>query len=489
MTKRPGTPTQPTVDPRPLRGFSDMSPREARALERAITGLDAIADLHALSPIQTPSIVPVAQLLDTGPSPRGVQSSLLPNAARPFKFTDRGGRVIGLRHDLTVPLSRFLAFREDRIRFPVRVRQRGVVWRAESSGRGVPREFWQYDADVVGGEHSVADTELLLFARRALEFLAQASHSNDPLEFEIALSDTRILEGYVCARGVSTRTLTRILHDTPVTGIGPARDARAAILRHRLERAGTPNKITSEISDFAQDYSSTNAEVFEKVSSVVLGSDSPAAAAASVGLKSVQKLIDTLDRVTRSDDHRSVRLRFVPFLALGFDYYNSTLFQFRDTGTRLGSPSSSDSSPPDECVVGGGGRYDGIQERFGGTPRASVGLSLNLTRLVRSMLQDLDPEPPRSVFLVLPSRDEHILMALGFVEDLRRMGIPACVHTHSASHPEQMKFADATRARFVVTIDTAERWHARDTLKADDSGVWVGSRVEIDRWIRDRIGN
>ena len=79
-----------------------------------------------------------------------------------YKFQDHGGRWVGLRFDLTVPLARFAAQHVGELGIPLKRYHIATVWRGENTQRGRYREFMQCDFDTIGTRSVAADIETVL---------------------------------------------------------------------------------------------------------------------------------------------------------------------------------------------------------------------------------------------------------------------------------------------------------------------------------------
>ena len=74
---------------------------------------------------------------------------------------------MGLRYDLTLPLTRFFAANRNELQFPFKVIQTDRVYRAERPQKGRMREFVQCDIDVLGDASPNAEVELIDITARA----------------------------------------------------------------------------------------------------------------------------------------------------------------------------------------------------------------------------------------------------------------------------------------------------------------------------------
>src|SRR3989344_2557771 len=110
------------VEPRTLKGFKDYLPEEARVRQNIIDTIREVFELFGFLPMDTP----VLEYLDVLTEKYGEDEKLI------YNFEDRGGRQVGLRYDLTVPLARFVAQYQNEIKFPFRRYQIGPAFRDDN---------------------------------------------------------------------------------------------------------------------------------------------------------------------------------------------------------------------------------------------------------------------------------------------------------------------------------------------------------------------
>lgn len=144
------------------KGFKDFLPDKARIRESVISTLKEVFSLFGFSPLETPAIEYASTLLNK----YGEEADKLI-----YLFKDRGGREIGLRYDLTVPLARVVSEYQNDITIPFKRYQVTPVWRADKPQAGRYREFWQADIDIVGSNSALADAEVIGCALTALNKL------------------------------------------------------------------------------------------------------------------------------------------------------------------------------------------------------------------------------------------------------------------------------------------------------------------------------
>jgi len=142
MIKAPPTP----------KGFRDIKPELAKKRREVINKITSTLEEFEFVPIETPTI----EFADTLKGKYGEEEKLI------YEFTDRGGRKLALRYDLTVPLARYVATYNPTL--PFRRYQIGQVFRGENPQKGRWREFTQLDFDSVGTSELEEDAKVIAVA-------------------------------------------------------------------------------------------------------------------------------------------------------------------------------------------------------------------------------------------------------------------------------------------------------------------------------------
>src|SRR5215216_6093666 len=143
---------------RVLKGFRDYLPEQMILRQRIIGIFRDIFERHGFEPLDTPAL----EYLDVLTGKAGENEKLM------YRFEDAGGREVGMRYDLTVPLARVAAMHQNDIVLPLKRYHIAPAWRAEKPQRGRTREFWQCDADIVGSTSQLADAEAIAVMAEAL---------------------------------------------------------------------------------------------------------------------------------------------------------------------------------------------------------------------------------------------------------------------------------------------------------------------------------
>ncbi len=137
--------------PQILKGFRDYTPDQMRLRLDVLNTFRTIFERHGFEPIDTPTL----EYMEILTGKAGENEKLM------YHFLDHGGREVGLRYDLTVPLARYFAMNQQESVVPFKRYHIAPVWRAEKPQRGRGREFWQCDADIVGSPSMLADAEAI----------------------------------------------------------------------------------------------------------------------------------------------------------------------------------------------------------------------------------------------------------------------------------------------------------------------------------------
>lgn len=341
----------------PPRGMRDFLPADKARRERALSVIRDVYRAHGFDEIETPVVEDYERLhaglggdnekLSFSILRRGISPGDLERAAADGDAESLAD--LGLRFDLTVPLTRFYATHRAELPPVFRAIQIAPVWRAERPQKGRYRQFVQADIDIIGEADAIAEIELITATSHVLAELGLAGCS-------IRVNDRRILFGMLDAcgfdRSVQDRALIVIdkLDKIGVAGVGEElRELDASAAGQMTEMLGTIEPL------LAGEGIPLNADAM----TAILGGE-----ATGEGISSLAALGSALEHALPE----GVTLRFDPTLVRGMGYYTGTIFE-------IAHPASGSS-------VGGGGRYDGMVGRFLGADVPAVGFSIGFERVV-----------------------------------------------------------------------------------------------------------
>ena len=192
----------------PLKGMKDYLPAEQRLRDYVQGRILETYRASGFERIATPLLEDMENL---DKSEGGENLNLI------FKVLKRGEKLdaalaagsekalsdMGLRYDLTLPLSRYYAANRDKLPTPFKVIQTDRVFRAERPQKGRLREFVQCDIDIVGDASPNAEIELIDVTARALLAIGFA-------DFTVNLNDRRLLRGMLEGMGFAPETLDSV---------------------------------------------------------------------------------------------------------------------------------------------------------------------------------------------------------------------------------------------------------------------------------------
>src|SRR3984957_14726948 len=154
MTKRDAPPLEP------YKGVRDFYPEDEFVLRYIFEHMERVCELFGYEEYGA-SILEHAELYRAKTSEEIVNEQT-------YTFTDRGGREVVLRPEMTPTLARMIAARSRDIPFPARWYTIANVFRYERPQRGRLREHWQLNADIVGVDSIDADAEIIAVAHGVL---------------------------------------------------------------------------------------------------------------------------------------------------------------------------------------------------------------------------------------------------------------------------------------------------------------------------------
>src|SRR5882757_10814348 len=105
-----------------------------------------------------------------------------------YAFTDKGGREVALRPEMTPTLARMAAQRANGLKKPIRWFAVPQLFRYERQQRGRLREHFQLNCDLIGEPGPLGDAEII-----ALAIDVMRAFGLGPADVRVRLSDRRVL--------------------------------------------------------------------------------------------------------------------------------------------------------------------------------------------------------------------------------------------------------------------------------------------------------
>ena len=319
----------------------DLLPAEKQKREQLISLIRDTYAARGFQEIETPAVEAIERLSSgQGGDNEKLVFKVLKRGEELERAVSEGKELadLGLRFDLTVPLTRYFASNRGSLPRVLKAIQVGPVWRAERPQKGRYRQFLQCDIDILGEPSELAELELISASLAALDAIGLSKAT-------IRVNDRRLLKTQLDAAGIS------------------ADQDRAMIAIDKLDKIGLA-KVVEEIAE------SWGTESAQKVSAWLSAdvSDWPEE------LAWVEKLGD-----------EAARLRYDPSLVRGMGYYTGAIFEIEYPGA--------------ESSIGGGGRYDEMVGRWAGTDTPAAGISLGIERIIE--LAEIDSKKGKSLVVLI----------------------------------------------------------------------------------------
>ena len=245
---------------------------------------------------------------------------------------------MGLRYDLTLPLSRFYSANRDSLPTPFKVIQTDRVFRAERPQKGRMREFVQCDIDILGDESCEAEIELIDVTARALMNIGFDG-------FTVNINDRRMLRGALCNMGFAPETL-----DSVCISFDKMDKIGAEGVRDELKEKEFPETAVQALYEFMLKGDIT-VEDMKKLLTDTQAADN------------LQYIIDTATRLSGG----KYAVQYAPSLVRGQGYYTGCVFEITCDAFK--------------GAIAGGGRYDGMVGKFLGVQVPAVGFSIGFERI------------------------------------------------------------------------------------------------------------
>ena len=357
-----------------LKGMRDLLPAE-QALRDYIQG--KILETYRASGFERISTPMLEDMENLDKSDGGDNLNLI------FKVLKRGDKLtsalgsgdpkqlsdMGLRYDLTLPLSRFYAANKDKLPHPFKVIQTDRVFRAERPQKGRLREFVQCDIDILGDESPNAEVELIDVTARALLRIGFTG-------FTVNINDRRILRGMLESMGFAADTLDSV-----------------CITFDKMDKIGLEG-VAAELGEegYAKESIDKYLELFELLKDRKDVAEGVAFLKDKLGDFLDQEVADSLTEIAtavNATKNAEFTLVFDPTLVRGMSYYTGTIFEI--------------AMPELGAACGGGGRYDKMIGKFTGNDVPACGFSIGFERIILLLMESgfkIPERPKRVAYLV-----------------------------------------------------------------------------------------
>src|SRR5271166_4812147 len=407
------------IDNSPARGMRDLLPADVAVRDHVLESISAVYRRFGYQRIETPALENIERLQSgEGGDNEKLIFEVLKRGLPPEVPAGTPLRELvdlGLRYDLTVPLTRFYGNNHASLPLPFRSLQVGPVWRGDRPQKGRYRQFYQCGIDIIGEPAGVAEAELIEATSEALAAIGLTVTT-------IRLSDRRFLAALAADSGVPPEEYDAFfitLDKLDELGCPPARVA--AVTEKIQGLVGVPgDKLAHAL-----------AESVPGLSADVIGDLATTAA--------------SLDRLAAN---RSLSWQFDPTLVRGMGDYTGQVFEI--------------THPDMSGSVAGGGRYDKLIGRSLGHDVPAAGFSIGFERIVDL----LSREQKRDAVAVLVESDVPVTEALAIAREMRGEGLVVETVRRSGKFGVQLKRLEVAGFSGFVLVWSEDGVIVRGELRA-----------------------
>lgn len=330
----------------PYKGTRDYYPEDKRVQNYIFATWRKISERFGYEEYGAPTLEP----LDVYTAKSGQELA----TEQTYTFTDRGGRIVAIRPEMTPTVSRMVAARRQELPYPARLYSIANFMRYERPQRGREREFWQLNTDIFGVDTIDAEAEIIIMADAILKAFG-ASDS----DFVIKINNRKLINfmmaQYLGLDAVQAQLMVKLFDRKDKIG--------------SVEFADQAREILAEIAD-------EGIPKIDQLMSAKSMADLPVEIRNSSAVTEVQDLFTLLERAGVKSAIFDITLM------RGLDYYTGTVFEVFDT------------HPDNARALFGGGRYDGLVGLFGAEPISAVGMAPGGTMMenfltIHTLLPDL----------------------------------------------------------------------------------------------------
>ena len=337
-----------------------------------------------------------------------------------YNFTDKGGRAVSLRPEMTPTLARMVAAHERNYKKPIKWFAIPQLFRYERQQKGRLREHFQFNVDLIGETDSAADAELialLIDTLRAFGLTAQ--------DFVIRLSSRNAWQKFYEVRSQKSE----VQNDA-------SRQYEFFQVIDKLER--TP-KEESEKKLSALGFSLADVNHFIESGKPTAELESIFKNLAARGLGSFVKI-----------DYRVIR---------GLAYYTGVVFEAFDAKGEF-------------RAIAGGGRYDNLVKLISGgkVDLAALGFGMGDVVLLEILkARGLLPKFDANVDVFVLIEDETLRApSLKPIQDLRAAGFAVEYPLTPAKPDKQFKRAQELKATFTAKVESESYVRIRNLKSRDE---------------------
>jgi len=258
-------------------------------------------------------------------------------AGQLFSFTDRGGRQLAIRPEITPSLARMVNAKINSLPRPIKWFSVPRLCRAENPQKGRLREFFQWNIDIIGSDDVLADAECIFVC---VDFLREVGLT--PQDVQVRIGSRPLTLAALRSAGVPAEATDAAL---------PILDKRPKVSDEEFRGLATEGGLSEEQVRAVCRFQDCRS--MEEVRSALGGADD-----SEDQIGALNRLRDCL-KTMGVGEYCTLDMRIVRGLA----YYTGIVYEVFDAGGAL-------------RAIAGGGRYDNLLEVLGGPKVGACGFGM-----------------------------------------------------------------------------------------------------------------
>jgi histidyl-tRNA synthetase len=349
-----------------------------------------------------------------------------------FSLTDRGGRDLALRPEMTPTLARMVNQRINSLPRPIKWFSIPRLFRAERPQKGRLREFFQWNIDIIGEDSVLADAEVIF---TTIDYLREVGLS--PQDIVVKVSSRKILKGVMNSIGIP---------DEKIQPLYALLDKKNKLPFDTFEKTLNDlipdSKMANEVKEF------TWCENIQQIEN-------------RYGRQGTPEILDLMHLLY--DMGAGEYFLFDPGIVRGLAYYTGIVFEIYDKADEL-------------RAICGGGRYDNLLADFGGPSISATGMGmgdcvLEILLGEKGLLDKQVPKRHLEYFVISTcdvdeeAEEEAEKKTYQIIAKLRSTGHSANFSYKMGSLSKQLKEASAQNAENCIIIGEQELRENKITVK------------------------
>jgi histidyl-tRNA synthetase len=346
-----------------------------------------------------------------------------------YHLVDKGDRKLAVRPEMTPTLARMVAAKVQELPRPIRLFSIPNLWRYERPQRGRLREHWQLNCDVLGGDHVLAEAELLAVAVEIMRAFGGAE------KMQVRVNHRQLMDVFFSkTMGFTVEQSHKVVKVIDMKDKVDAAKFKTMLLDAEVREDQIEALTQFFVSDLA-----------------TLATTLPCE-----GVAHLQKLFAML-----GESGVGQQVVFDPTIMRGLDYYTGTVFEIYDI------------SPENRRAMFGGGRYDNLMGIFGKEALSGVGFGMGDVSLQNFLeVHGLVPkfESEVDVMITLPKL-EYRNVAEQIARGLREAGLKVITPLNVGRFGDQLKLATRHESKIAVLFGDDEFARGEVMIKNLATGV------------------